>query len=89
MAEVAPIRRDEQLALWLSALLLAGGFLLFLVQLPSVVARAQEFSPWLYVPPLLALLVAVWKRADGVAWLTIFWLGIFFMIDVFYGVGFF
>lgn len=90
MAEAIGLRRDEAAGQWVSAVLLAGGFLLFLVQLPGVTANAAvDFSPYTYVAPLLAMFVAMWKKADHVAWLAIAWLSVFFMIDVFYGVGFF
>ncbi|HEV8360125.1 MAG TPA: hypothetical protein VGR28_06695 [Candidatus Thermoplasmatota archaeon] len=89
MAETAGLRRDEQAGLWVSVLLLAGMFLLFLLQLPAVMARQTEFSAWLYVPGVLAFGVALWKRADAVAVLAMFWVSLYFMIDVFYGVSFF
>jgi hypothetical protein len=89
MAEAVGLRRDEAAAQWVSLVLLAGSFLLFLLQLPEVLPRHVEFSAWTYVPGLLAMMVAVWKKADHVAMLAIFWMSTFFMIDVFYGVSFF
>lgn len=89
MVETVGLRRDEEAGLWVSTVLLAGSFILFLVQLPDVMARTAEFSPWIYVPIGLAFGVAAWKRADSIVWLSVFWGSVFFMVDVFYGVGFF
>ena len=89
MVEAAPMRVDEQAGQWVAVALLAGMFILFLLQLPQVLGHHSKFSPWLYVPGLLAMFVALWKRADHLAWLSIFWLSTYFMIDVYYGVSLF
>lgn len=85
MAESVGMTRDETAALYVSIVLLAGSVLLVFVQLPDVLAGTTEFSPWIYVPGLLAFFVAAWKRQDHVVWLTIAWMSIYFMIDVYYG----
>lgn len=89
MAETVTLTRDEQAGLWLSAVMLAGMFILFLLQLPSVLAHTDKFSPWLYVPGVLAFLVALWKKADAVAMLAMFWVSVYFMIDLYFGVSLF
>jgi hypothetical protein len=89
MAEAVALRKDEEAGFYVSAVLLAGSFVLFLLQLPDVIARTSEFSAWIYVPGLLAFFVALWKRADHVAVLTMFWMSVFFMIDLYYGVSLF
>jgi hypothetical protein len=89
MAEAVGMARDEQAGLWVSVILLAGMFVLFLLQLPGVMAHAHRFSPWLYVPGLLAFFVAAWKKSDAVVMMSIFWLSLYFMIDLYFGVSLF
>lgn len=89
MVEAVGLRRDEEVALYVGIVLLGGMFALFLLQLPEVMAGGREFSPWLYVPGILAFFVAAWKKADSLAWLSVAWLSTYFMIDVFFGVSFF
>lgn len=87
MAEAVGLTKDEAAAQWVAVLLLAGSFVLFLLQLPAVMARTAHFSPYIYVPGLLAMFLGIWKKADHVAMLAIFWLSLFFMVDLFYGIG--
>lgn len=89
MAEAVGATREEQAGALLSAALLALGVVLFLLQLPAVLAHTAHFTPWTYVPPVLGLFLAAWQKADAVVQLTILWLSVFFMIDVTFGTGLF
>jgi hypothetical protein len=89
MVEAVGLSRDEAAGQWVGVLLLGGGFLLFLVQLPAVIAHTAHFSPYTYIPGVLAFFVGLWKKADHIAMLAGFWLSLFFMIDVFYGISLF
>jgi hypothetical protein len=89
MGETVGASRDEQAAALVAVVLLAGSFLLFLLMLPSVLHHEQRFSPWIYLPGLLAFFLAVWKKADHVANLAIVWMSLFFMVDLVYGLSLF
>lgn len=89
MAEAVGMSREETAALYVCVVLLAGSLIMALVQMPGVVAGQHEFSPWIYVPGLLAFFVGAWQKHDHVVWMAIAWLSIFFMVDVYYGVSFF
>lgn len=89
MAEAVGMSREETAGLYVSLVLLVGSVALALLQVPDVVGRVAEFSPWIYVPGLLSFFVAAWKKHDHVVWLAIAWLSIFLLIDVFYGTSFF
>jgi hypothetical protein len=89
MAEAVGANREERMGALLSAALLALGVVLFLLQMPAVLARTAHFTPWTYVPPILAFFVAVWQKADAVVQLVILWLSLFFIIDVVFGTGLF
>jgi hypothetical protein len=88
MAETVGDLPDERLAFYVSCLLLAGSVALALLMIPRVVAKGH-FSPWIYLPGVLAFFVAAWKRQDHVAWMSIAWLSLFFMVDLTYGTSLF